>query len=56
MHWANTTQGTENQTNVTGGYFIRIHGNNLHFEGRFRNYNSKIVNYGKALAMNGNTQ
>ena len=51
-HWQNQARGVENQTNQSGGYFLRIHGTNLHFEGSFRNYAQKIVNYGKPLAMN----
>ena len=37
---------------VAGEYFSRIHGNYLHFTRSFRNYNQKIINYGKALAIN----
>ena len=51
-HWADKAVGITAQTNASGGYFSRLHGNYLHFTGSFRNYNTKITNYGKAFAIN----
>ena len=46
-HWSGTAHGTEKQNNVH-----RMHGTHLHFSGSFRNYGKKIINYGRASAMN----
>ena len=51
-HWSGNEHRTENQNNVAYGYFYRMHGKHLHFSGSFRNYGKKIINYGKAIAMN----
>ena len=51
-HWSGTAHGTEKQNNVADGYFHRMHGTHLHFSGSFRNYGKKIINYGRASAMN----
>ena len=51
-HWSGTAHGTSKQTNVADGYFHRMHGSHLHFSGSFRNYGKKIINYGRASAMN----
>ena len=51
-HWSGTAHGTEKQNNVADGYFHRMHGKHLHISGSFRNYGKKIINYGRASAMN----
>ena len=51
-HWDGTARGTSSQTNVADGYFHRMHGSHIHISGSFRNYGKKIINYGRASAMN----
>ena len=51
-HWDGTAHGTTKQNNVADGYFHRMHRKHLHVAGSFRNYGKKLVNYGKAYAMN----
>ena len=51
-HWSGTAHGTEKKNNVADGYFHRMHGTHLHFSRSFRNYGKKIINYGRASAMN----
>ena len=51
-HWNGSARGTTDQSNASGGYFHRMYGKHLHFSGSFRNYGKKLINYGKASAMN----
>ena len=51
-HWDGTAHGTTKQNNVADGYFHRMHGSHIHISGSFRNYGKKIINYGRASAMN----
>ena len=51
-HWSGTAHGTSKQNNVADGYFHRMHGSHIHISGSFRNYGKKIINYGRASAMN----
>ena len=51
-HWSGTVHGTTKQNNVADGYFHRMHGSHIHVSGSFRNYGKKIINYGRASAMN----
>ena len=51
-HWDGTAHGTTKQTNVADGYFHRMHGTHIHISGSFRNYGKKVINYGRASAMN----
>ena len=51
-HWNGTAHGTTKQNNVGNGYFHRMYGKHIHTTGSFRNYGKKLVNYGKAYAMN----
>ena len=51
-HWSGTAHGTAKQVDATGGYFHRMHGKHIHISGSFRNYGKKIINYGRASAMN----
>ena len=52
-HWDGTAHGTTKQNNVADGYFHRMHGSHIHISGSFRNYGKKVINYGKASAING---
>ena len=51
-HWNGTAHGTTKQNNVANGYFHRMYGKHIHTTESFRNYGKKLVNYGKAYAMN----
>ena len=51
-HWSGTAHGTAKQNNVADGYFHRMHGSHIHISGSFRNYGKKLINYGRANAMN----
>ena len=51
-HWDGSAHGTTKQNNVTDGYFHRMHGSHIHISGSFRNYGKKVINYGRASAMN----
>ena len=51
-HWSGTAHGTTKQNNVADGYFHRMHGSHIHISVSFRNYDKKIINYGRASAMN----
>ena len=51
-HWNGSARGTTSQNNAASGYFHRMYGKHLHFSGSFQNYGKKLINYGKASAMN----
>ena len=51
-HWNGSARGTTNQNNVADGYFHRMYGSHIHISGSFRNYGKKVINYGRASAMN----
>ena len=51
-HWDGTAHGTSKQNNAADGYFHRMHGSHIHISVSFRNYGKKIINYGRANAIN----
>ena len=51
-HWNGSAHGITKQNNVADGYFHRMYGSHIHISGSFQNYGKKIINYGRASAMN----
>ena len=51
-HWDSQSRGGSTQSNSSGGYFLRGHGTHIYFSGEFRNFGDRLVNFGKAYAIN----
>ena len=51
-HWDSQSRGGSTQNNASGGYFLRGHGTHIYFSGEFRNFGDRLVNFGKAYAIN----
>ena len=51
-HWDIQSRGGSTQNNASGGYFLRGHGTHIYFSGEFRNFGDRLVNFGKAYAIN----
>ena len=51
-HWDSQSRGGSTQSNASGGYFLRGHGTHIYFSGEFRNFGDRLVNFGKAYAIN----
>ena len=51
-HWDSSFRGGDTQSNASGGYFYRGYGTHIYFSGQFRYFGDKLVNFGKAYAIN----
>ena len=51
-YWNGSYQGGDTQNDASGGCFQRGYGTHIYFSGQFRCFGDRIVNFGKAYAIN----
>ena len=51
-YWNGSYHGGDTQNDASGGYFQRGYGTHIYFSGQFRYFGDRIVNFGKAYAIN----